>query len=191
MLAVGLLPSSVVGIISLVITLLILAILVRVVLSYFPAMRYSQLAIVLDRTTDWIIVPIRRVVPPVGGLDLSPAIAILLLYFISNVLATSDIVQSLVGLLLSILAILILLLFIRVFFSFFRLDPWNPIVQMVVRASEPFARPFRSWFGGRRNAAYYSGYSSRPAGFDWAPIAALVVMVAIYVAISYVRPVLP
>src|SRR5207253_10616636 len=75
MLALGV-PFAVVSLISLLISLLILAILLRVILSYFPGMSYSPLVHYLGLATDWIVVPIRRVVPPTGGMDFSPAIAL-------------------------------------------------------------------------------------------------------------------
>lgn len=183
MLALGV-PLAIVSLISLLITLLILAILLRVILSYFPGMGYSPLVRYLHLATDWIIEPIRRVVPPLGGLDFSPAIAIVLLYAIRILIVSGDLVGAILSIVLTVLLILIILLFVRVFFSFFRMDPWHPIVVMVDRASEPFARPFRGWFPQKRRSAYGS---TRPSGVDLAPIAALVVLLVIWLAINYLN----
>src|SRR5436305_88865 len=73
------------------------------------------------------------------------------------------VIPSAGGLDLSFLVGIILVL-IRVFFGFFQMDPWHPITQMIMQVTEPFARPFRQWF------------PRRPREFDWAPVAALVVL---------------
>jgi YggT family protein len=40
----------------------------------------------LFRLTDPVLKPIRRIIPAVGGFDLSPVVAILLLFFIRNLI---------------------------------------------------------------------------------------------------------
>jgi YggT family protein len=172
------------SLIASLIFVLILLVFARVIMSYVPAMAYSQAGRFLHSATDWILTPIQRIVPPMGGIDFSPAIAILLLYFIQGFIQSGNLVASIFGLVLSILSILILLLIIRVFFGFFRFDPWNPVVQMIMRSSEPFARPFRQWFPASHSQRY-GGYA-RP-GFDWAPVAALASLIVVYIGISYLR----
>jgi YggT family protein len=167
------LPDQLLGVVIAITNLLILAILVRVIMSYFPGTLYSTPGRLLARVTDPLIDPIRRVVPPMGGLDLSPAIAIVLLYVLQILLSTADIVLALVKVVQYVLVLIIILLVIRVLFGFFRLDPWNPFVQMVVQSSEPFARPFRRWL-------------PRKVGtFDWAPVAGIVVLLVAYYAVSW------
>ena len=62
------------------ITLLTILIVVRALLSWIPAVDYRHPLIgLLFRITDPILAPVRRFLPPVGGLDLSPLVAILLL----------------------------------------------------------------------------------------------------------------
>jgi YggT family protein len=169
----ALLPEPLNGLVILITNLLILAILVRVILSYFPGTLHSTGGRLLARITDPIIDPIRRVVPPLGMIDLSPAIAIVVLYVLQILLSTADVVLALVKVVQYVLVLIIILLLIRVLFGFFRLDPWNPFVQMIVQGSEPFARPFRRWL-------------PRKVGtFDWAPVAAMVVLVAVYYLVSW------
>jgi YggT family protein len=169
----ALLPDFLIVPLGWIINLLILAILARVILSYFPGTMYTTGGRLLARVTDPIIDPIRRVVPPLGMIDLSPAIAIVLLYVLQILITTADVVLALVRVVQYVLVLVIILLLIRVLFGFFRLDPWNPFVQMIVQGSEPFARPFRRWL-------------PRKVGtFDWAPIAAMVVLVAAYYVVSW------
>ena len=42
---------------------------------------------ILNQITEPILAPIRRVVPPVGGLDLSPIIVFIILFFLQSFLA--------------------------------------------------------------------------------------------------------
>ncbi len=65
-----------------IVTALIFA---RVVLSWFPTLRHPAVKMIHDLTSP-ILDPIRRVMPAAGGLDLSPIIAIMLLYLARNLL---------------------------------------------------------------------------------------------------------
>lgn len=67
--------------------LLILAIIIRAVLSWFPrAQAIAPVAVFLDQATDPILTPIRRRLPPVSGFDFSPIVAILLISVVRSVL---------------------------------------------------------------------------------------------------------
>ncbi len=82
---------SIGGLLYLAITVLIVLIFVRIVLSWFPpggdllnsAQRFTFAA------TEWLLGPLRRVLPPVrlGGaaLDLSPMLVLFILFFLQNV----------------------------------------------------------------------------------------------------------
>ena len=43
---------------------------------------------VLNQITEPILRPIRRVIPPVGGLDLSPLIVFVIIFFLQNLIAS-------------------------------------------------------------------------------------------------------
>lgn len=69
------------------VTLLIFAIIVSAVLSWLVAFNvinphnrfvYSVLR-GLDSLTGWVLAPFRRVIPPLGGVDITPILAILVL----------------------------------------------------------------------------------------------------------------
>jgi YggT family protein len=54
--------------------------IIRVVLSWVPGVAQDHPAVnLVFRVTSPILTPIRRIMPPMGGLDLSPLVAILLL----------------------------------------------------------------------------------------------------------------
>ncbi len=67
--------------------LLSLLVVVRVLLSWVPSVDYGHpLIMLIVRITDPVLQPVRRLLPPVGGLDLSPVIAILLLNLVGQFL---------------------------------------------------------------------------------------------------------
>jgi len=67
--------------------LLTLLIVVRAILSWIPTMDYGHPIIrFVMRITDPVLEPVRRILPPLGGLDLSPIVAILLLQLVGQLL---------------------------------------------------------------------------------------------------------
>jgi YggT family protein len=72
--------------IDLLFTLLNLAILVRVLLSWVRVSPYHPAIEFLYRVTEPILAPLREVIPRIGMMDISPIIAMLLLQIIQQVL---------------------------------------------------------------------------------------------------------
>lgn len=62
------------------------ALIVRVVSSWLPVSPYSKWIRWSYATTEWIIAPIRRVLPPFSGIDFSPLVAYLILMVASSIL---------------------------------------------------------------------------------------------------------
>jgi YggT family protein len=67
-------------------TLLSLAILARVLLSWVRVSPYHPAVDFVYRITEPILAPLRRAIPPAGMVDISPVIAIILLQIIQQVL---------------------------------------------------------------------------------------------------------
>lgn len=61
-------------------------IVMRAVISWFALRPTNVLVIYLNRVTEPLLSPLRRVVPRTGVVDLSPLAAILLLYLLSWIL---------------------------------------------------------------------------------------------------------
>jgi YggT family protein len=158
--------GSIGDVLSTLITIFIFILIARAIFSWFPQMLYSEAGRIIVLATEWYLAPIRRVIPPAGGLDLSFLVGIIILYALQIFVRSGNIVAALIAI------VGIVLVLIRIFFGFFRMDPWHPITQMVMQASEPFARPFRQWFPRRQGQ------------FDWAPVAAFVVLLAAYFLVS-------
>ena len=75
--------ATFVQLLSLVLTLLILG---RVIVGWTNPYGGGGLTAFLYQATEPILAPIRRFVPPMGGLDLSPMIALILLSILTRVL---------------------------------------------------------------------------------------------------------
>jgi YggT family protein len=68
----GALVWAIPAVLELVIDILLFAILVRVVLSWLNPDPYNPAVALLGRLTDPILAPAQRLIPPIGGIDLSP-----------------------------------------------------------------------------------------------------------------------
>jgi YggT family protein len=60
--------------------LLIIAIIVRSLMSWFPVSRDNQFARVLFQVTEPLLDPVRRLMPRTGMIDFSAMVVIILLY---------------------------------------------------------------------------------------------------------------
>jgi YggT family protein len=65
---------------------LYLAILARVIISWLPISRENVIVQLLLGVTEPILGPIRRVLPNMGGLDLSPMIGLILIWIAQRVI---------------------------------------------------------------------------------------------------------
>jgi len=69
--------------------ILILAIIARALLSWFPVRPgnpFYALAVILHQITEPILAPLRRIIPMIGMIDISPLVAMLLLGFLQRVI---------------------------------------------------------------------------------------------------------
>ncbi len=69
-------------------TVYILVILVRILLSFVPMAPASRAARAfwdfVHQSTDWYLNIFRRIIPPLGMFDLSPMVAIIVLYIVRS-----------------------------------------------------------------------------------------------------------
>jgi len=83
----GLVPLTRVGV-TVAYDVLVFALFVRVVGSWLGAFRYARGMRVVYALTDWLVEPLRRVLPPVGAFDWSPLAAWLVLWVLRQLLLT-------------------------------------------------------------------------------------------------------
>lgn len=65
--------------------LLVFLVIISVILSYFMD-PYHPIRRSVDGFVEPMLSPIRRVVPPIGGLDFSPLVLIILIQVLSNII---------------------------------------------------------------------------------------------------------
>ncbi len=81
--------TALIGIVSLLLNLLWLAIFARAIISWFPVDRDGPIVKALDAVTEPVLEPLRRVVPRVGLFDITPMVALLLIFVIRQLLISS------------------------------------------------------------------------------------------------------
>ena len=62
------------------------AIIFRAILSWFSPRPTNMLVIILNKVTEPILAPLRRIIPMIGMLDFTPLVAIILLQLIARLL---------------------------------------------------------------------------------------------------------
>lgn len=79
--------TAAVNLVLLSIHLFVFAIFVRVILSWVSQGGYNPAIAILHTLTEPVLRPFRRLIPPLGGLDISPVLAIILLLAATMILA--------------------------------------------------------------------------------------------------------
>lgn len=83
--------------INLFFQILMLAIVARALLSWFPVRPgnpFHPLAVILHQITEPLLGPLRRVIPTIGMIDISPIVALLLLQFLQSALINALITSA-------------------------------------------------------------------------------------------------
>jgi YggT family protein len=134
--------------------LVLLAFLLRVVLQFARADFRNPIAQAVVRVTNWLVLPLRRVVPPVGRVDLASIVALVLVQLVAVAIVLSLVgvsltpysrllvfaAQSLAKLVLQFYIVSIL---IWVALSWIAPDTRSPASALLDRICEPPLAPFR------------------------------------------------
>jgi len=72
------------NIINIIVQVITLLVIIKVFLSYFMS-PYHPLRLNLDRVVDPMLRPIRSIIPPLGMLDLSPIVLIVIVQILGRV----------------------------------------------------------------------------------------------------------
>ncbi len=75
--------------IALPIWLLAIALLIRALLSWVVRDRNNPVVRALDTITEPILQPLRQIMPRTGMIDLTPMVAMLLLFFLANIVRSA------------------------------------------------------------------------------------------------------
>lgn len=172
-------------IIGFVETALVVLIFARIAVSWIGLSPWHPVVKWLRIIADPILAPFRRILPNFSGIDFSPILAIVIIYFVARILQTLvlgggiDPAGAAVGLVeqlvVDIAIAIAVLVFIRVLLALFHADPWHPMVQMVRTMTNPLVAPFAGLHRGRVTA-----------GVDYPAVVALVVYIALIFVIRLV-----
>jgi YggT family protein len=87
-----LLLLGVVQVLSLLVKMFFYGIIIQVILSWIAPHNHNPAAALIYQITDLLLGPARRLIPPLGGLDFSPVIVLLLLH-IFEIIVINQIIQ--------------------------------------------------------------------------------------------------
>ena len=178
------LANTVVTVINIVAGVLYVLILARILISWLPIHPWNPLVRWLRIIVDPILAPFRRILPSVAGLDLSPLLAILVIFFIARIATNAIqgtlsvpalIVSLIVQLIQAIIIILGVLVLIRFLLALFNADPFHPLTAGIRSMTNPLVRPFAGF--GRRRAL---------TGLDIPALLTLILYAALYVVVQIV-----
>jgi len=78
--------KSFIQLVDLFLTIYIWIIIARAIISWVNPYPYHPLVRFLYRVTEPVLAPVRRIIPPIAGIDISPVIVIFVIFFIQNFL---------------------------------------------------------------------------------------------------------
>jgi YggT family protein len=172
------------NVIGFVATALYVLIVARIAVSWIGLSPWHPVVRWLRIIVDPILAPFRRILPTFSGIDFSPILAIVVIFFVAQILQAIvsgagvdpafTIVSLLETLIVDILIAIAVLLLVRFLIALLHADPWHPLVQMVRTMSNPLVAPFSGLRRGRG-----------ASGMDYPAIAALVVFVALIFIIRW------
>jgi len=169
--------------------LYIMVVLLRFFLQYFRADFYNPLSQFVVKATDPLVKPLRKIIPGLGGIDLSTLILAYLivlakLYFlfaISGQLSFNIIFivfLAVVELMESILGLFMYMIFIRIILSWISPGGHNPTLAVIAQISEPVISIFRRILPPM-------------SGFDFAPMLALIMIYFLQNSLNYyIKPII-
>jgi YggT family protein len=166
---------DIIGFVETALTVLIIA---RIAVSWIGLSPWHPVVRWLRIIVDPILAPFRRILPTFGGIDFSPILAIVVIYFVAQILQDlvagvgvdpgATAVALIEELVVDIAIAIAVLVFIRILLAVFHADPWHPLVQMVRTMTNPLVAPFAGLHRGPRSS-----------GLDYPAIAALVLYIVL------------
>lgn len=172
-------------IITTIVQLYLLVMLLRFWLPWLSADFRNPIAQGILRLTSPLIIPVRRVIPPLGRLDTATVIVAFALQYLAILIVlaidglTAGILPiaaaSLINLVLLSLRLFTFAIFIHIILSWIAQGTYNPATAFISMLVEPVLRPFRRLI--------------RPiGGLDISPIFAIIALQALAIFVSTLRP---
>lgn len=179
--------NALVFIIHSIAQLYLLVLLLRLWLPLLRADFRNPLAQAILRLTSPVVVPIRRIVPPIGRLDTATIlVAFIIEYLVLAILAmisqlpagVLDItITAVAGLVLLSMHLFVFAIFVRVILSWISPGGYNPAAAIIFTLTEPVLRPLRRWLPSL-------------GGIDISPVFAIILLLAADIVLRSFRPIL-
>jgi len=124
--------------ILLIINIYIWIIIISAILSLLQVDPRQPAVEIINKLTEPAFSFVRKKMPfvVVGGMDLSPLVLIIGLQLFSSLLS-GNIFVALIGIISSLVYSYIILIIVAVVLSFVQVNPYNPIVQVINRLTDP------------------------------------------------------
>lgn len=134
--------------------LVVYAFLLRLLLQLTRADFRNPVSQAVVKLTDWLVMPLRKVLPPVGRIDTASIVALFAVNFVKVAAVTfltfkamlpglSLIVGTFKDLLLTTLGFFTFAIFIYALLSFIAAGQYNPVAAVLRTLCEPLLQPFR------------------------------------------------
>ncbi len=147
------LVDAVAFVLNVLVGLYVLLLLLRLVLPWVRANFRNPLAQGILKATSPVVVPLRRVLPPIGRMDTATVvIAFGIQYLLLWILGAMDgktfgvpelALESIFALLNQLVKLFLYAIFIRVILSWVATGQQNPAIEIIASLTDPIMRPFR------------------------------------------------
>jgi len=165
--------------------LYILVLLLRLVLPWVGADFRNPLAQAILRLTSPLVVPVRRIIPPVGRLDTATVLIAYVVQFLTIVVVVlinggtprvaPIAIAAVVDLVILTVNLFAFAVLIRVILSWVAPGTYNPATAIITTLTEPVLRPIRRVIPSL-------------GGLDLSPLFAMIFLVALTILLGGLRP---
>ena len=140
-------------VIQVLVSLYVLVLMLRLLLGWLRADFYNPLSQFIVKVTNPLVVPLRRIVPPIGRMDSATVILMLLVQMLGTALVMwisgravhpyGVLAHSLVELVSLGFSVFIFAILIQAILSWVNPGSYNPMTAVLHSITEPVLRPFR------------------------------------------------
>ena len=177
--------TAIVFVINALTSLYLLVLLLRFWLPWLQADFRNPLAQGILRLTSPLVIPVRRIVPPIGRLDTATLLVAFIIQYIAVLLMLLVIGQTagiapitltaIVKLVVLSINLFVYAIFIRIILSWIAQGTYNPATAIITTLTEPVLRPFRRLLPPM-------------GGFDISPIFAIILLLAATIIVNGFKP---
>ena len=145
-------PNSLTFFIEVLLTLFSITVLMRILLQWVKADFYNPVCQVIIKTTDPLIKPLKKLIRPIGHIDVAALILYLLLIGVTVTFwdprATTSLLTvklTLMRAVLTVLTLYTLLIFLGAILSWAQHGIRHPLIPLIHQLNAPVLRPFRKY----------------------------------------------